>query len=92
MKTTDDLLRTISVMQRKPLCATTKLTLFTISKDEWNTKEDSLKNALDVLQYAKRHISQAEAMSNSEKIKLVVLAIIDLCLSEGISQAVSYLQ
>jgi len=39
--------------------ATTKLTLFTVSKDEWNTKEDtgkSLKNALDVLRYAKRHL------------------------------------
>jgi len=36
---------------------TTKSTLFTVSKDEWDTKEDtgkSLKNALDVLQYAKR--------------------------------------
>jgi len=34
--------------------------LFTVSKNEWNTKEDtgkSLKNALDVLQYAKRHLS-----------------------------------
>ena len=24
----------------KPSCATTKLTLFTVSKDEWDTKED----------------------------------------------------
>ena len=31
--------------------------------------------------------SQAEAMSNSEKIKLVVLAIIELCLLEGSSQS-----
>jgi len=33
---------------------------FTVSKDEWNTKEDtgkSLKNALDALWYAKRHLS-----------------------------------
>ena len=33
--------------------------LFIVRKDEWNTKEDtgkSLKNALDVLQYAKRHL------------------------------------
>jgi len=40
--------------------ATTKLTLFTVSKDEWNTKEDSgksLRNALDVLLYAKRYLS-----------------------------------
>jgi len=48
------------VTQRKQSHATTKLTLFTISKDEWNTKEDtgkSLKNALQVLRYAKRHLS-----------------------------------
>ena len=41
----------------KPSCATTKLTLFAV-KDEWDTKEDtgkSMKNALYVLQYAKRH-------------------------------------
>jgi len=34
--------------------------LFTVSKDEWNTKEDtgkSLKNALHVLRCAKRHLS-----------------------------------
>ena len=49
----------ISVMQRKPLRATTKSMLFTVSKDEWNTKEDtgkSLKNTLHILQYAKRHL------------------------------------
>jgi len=35
-------------------------TLFTVSEDEWNTKEDtgkSLKNALHVLRCAKRHLS-----------------------------------
>ena len=40
-------------------CATTKSTLFTVSKDEWDTKEDSdksMKNALYVLWYAKRHL------------------------------------
>jgi len=40
--------------------ATTKSMLFTVSKDEWNTKEDtgkSLKNTLHILQYAKRHLS-----------------------------------
>ena len=31
---------------------------------------------------------QAEVISNSEKIKPVALAIIELCLSEGISQTV----
>ena len=34
--------------------------------------------------------SRAEATSNSEKIKPVALAIIELCLTEGISQAVSH--
>ena len=43
-----------------PSHATTKLTLFAVSKDELDTKEDtgkSMKNALYVLQYAKRHFS-----------------------------------
>jgi len=44
----------------------------------------SLKNALHVLQHAKG-TSQVEAMSNSEKIKPVALAIIKLRWSEGIS-------
>ena len=33
--------------------------------------------------------SRAEGTSNSEKIKPVALAVINLCLTEGISQAVS---
>ena len=33
--------------------------------------------------------SWAKAMSNGEKIKLVALAVIELCLSEGISQLLS---
>ena len=44
----------------KPSRATTKSTPFTVSKDEWDTKEDtgkSMKNALYVLRYAKRHLS-----------------------------------
>ena len=52
--------------------------------DKWDTKEDtgrSMKSALYVLLYVKG-TSQAEAMSNSEKIKPVALAIIKLCLSE----------
>jgi len=43
-----------------------------------------LKKALYVLQYTKS-TSQADAMSNSDKIKPVALAIIKLCLSEDIS-------
>ena len=44
----------------KPSRATAKPTLFAVSKDEWDTKEDtgkSLKNALYVLRYVKRHLS-----------------------------------
>ena len=43
----------------KPSHATTKSTLFDVIKDEWDTKEDtgkSMKNALYVLRYAKRHL------------------------------------
>jgi len=51
--------RRFLITQRKSSCATTKLTLFTVSKDEWNTKDTgkSLKNALYILRYAKRHLS-----------------------------------
>ena len=59
MKNTDDFL--LRKAKEAGLShATTQLTLFTVSKDEWNTKEDtgkSLKNALHVLRYAKRHLS-----------------------------------
>jgi len=75
------------VTQRKPSRATTELTLFTVSKDEWNTKEDtgkSLKNALHVLRYAKRHLSGWSDVK-SEKINPVALAAIELRWSEGIS-------
>ena len=41
----------------KPSRATAKLALFAVSKDEWDTKEDTMKNALYVMQYAKRHLS-----------------------------------
>ena len=60
MKNTDDLLGTISVSLRKPSRATSELILYTVSKYEWNTKEDSgksLKNTFNVSQYAKRHLS-----------------------------------
>ena len=43
----------------EPSRATTKLTLFAVSKDEWDRKENtgkSMKNALYVLRYAKRHL------------------------------------
>ena len=42
----------------KPSCAIAKSTLFAVSKDEWDTKDagKSMKNALYVLRYAKRHL------------------------------------
>ena len=55
MKSTDDF-----HFEGKPSCATAKSTLFAVSKDEWDTKEDtgkSMKNALYILRYAKRHLS-----------------------------------
>ena len=36
-------------MQRKPLCASTKLALFAVSKDKWNTKEDTGKFMKNIL-------------------------------------------
>ena len=44
----------------KPSRAIANSTLFAVSKDEWDTKEDtgkSMKNALYVLRYAKRYLS-----------------------------------
>ena len=52
MKNTDDF-----HYERKPSCTTTKSTLFAVSKDEWDTKENTGKSALYILQYAKRHFS-----------------------------------
>ena len=55
MKNTDDFR-----FEGKPSRARTKSTPFPVSKDEWDTKEDtgkSMKNALYVLRYAKRHLS-----------------------------------
>ena len=55
MKNTDDF-----CFEGKPSRARTKLTPFPVSKDEWDTKKDtgkSMKNALYVLRYAKRHLS-----------------------------------
>jgi len=39
--------------------ATAEMTLFAVRRDEWNTKEStgkSMKNALYILRYAKRHL------------------------------------
>jgi len=64
----------ISVTKRKPLHATT---LFAVSKDECNSKEDTMKNALYIQYYSMpKGTSLAEATSNSEKIKHVALTIV----------------
>ena len=55
-------------------------------KDEWNTKEDTgkaMNNTSYILWYAKR-------MSTMKKIYPMVLTIIKLRLSEGVSQLLSY--
>ena len=54
MKNTDDFR-----YEEKPSHATAKSTLFPVSKDEWDTKEDtgkSMKNALYILWYVKWHV------------------------------------
>jgi len=53
-------LRTISVTSGSHHVSTTKSTLFVVRKDEWDTKEGtgkSMKNALHVQRYDKRHLS-----------------------------------
>ena len=76
----------------KPSRAIAKLTLFAVSKDEWDTKEDngkSMKNASCMYCGMPKGTCRAEATSNSEKIKPIALAIIKLRLSGGISQSIS---
>ena len=60
------------------------------AKNDWNTKEDSgksMKNALYIIIAVpmSKSTSQAEMMSNSEKIKPIALAVIKLHLSEGVN-------
>ena len=45
----------------------------------------SLKNTLHILRYMPKGTSQAKGTLNSEKIKPVALAVIKLCLTEGIN-------
>jgi len=68
----------------------TKSALFVVRKNVWNTKEGtgkSMKNPLRV-QWMAKGTSQAKVTLNSEKIKSVALG--QLHLSEGISQAISH--
>ena len=66
------------ITQRKASRATTELMLFTVSKDEWNTNEDtskSLKNTLHILHYDKRHLlgwSNVEQWKNQELLSSYV--------------------
>jgi len=79
----------ISVTNGSHHVPTTKSNFFVESKDEWDTKESTVKsmnNALHVEWYGKG-TSQAEATSDSEKIKPVTLAIVVLHESEDIRQA-----
>jgi len=72
-----------------------KLTPFVGSKDEWDIKKDpgkSMKNVLYTIHSSMaKGTSWAEATSNSKKIKLVALAIVELRESEGIIQSVRWL-
>jgi len=79
-------LRTIHWSHHVP---TTKLTPFMVSEDEGDTKEGPGKSMKNVYSGTAKGTSRAETMPNSEKIKSVALAIVELCESEGFSQAVS---
>ena len=73
----------------KPSCAIAKSTLFAVSKDEWDTKEGTGKSMKSALYVYCSMPKGTCATSNSEKIKPIALPVIELHLSEGISQAVS---
>ena len=63
MKNTDDF-----YFEGKPSCACTKSTPFPVSKNEWDTEEDtgkSMKNTLYILQYAKRHLRRRPVKKSS---------------------------
>jgi len=61
----------ISITQRKPSPAITKSTLYAVSKDKWNTMEDTAWRMHCKYCGMPKCTSQAETTSNSEKIKLV---------------------
>ena len=64
-----------TIYKGKPSHATAKLTLFAVSKDEWDTKEDTGKPIKNALTYCSmpKSTSWAEATLSSEKIKLIAL-------------------
>jgi len=71
------------------------LTLFAVRKDKWNTKEGtgkSMKNALYVHQYGKRHLlGWSDFKQQQQKSTHIALTIFELRGSEGISQSVRQL-
>jgi len=62
------------------------VTLFMVSKDEWDTKEDTSKSSRCTYCGMPKGTSQAKATLNNKKIKHIALAIVELHRSEGISQ------
>ena len=89
MKNTDNF-----CYEGKPSCATAKLTLFAVSKDEWDTKEDigkSMKNEECIVHTAVCQMAPLgpKQRRTVKKIKSVALVVVKLCLSEGISYSVS---
>jgi len=64
-----------------------------MNKDEWDTKEytgKSMKNALYILQYAKRHLlSQREVEQWKIQVHIALIAFVELHRSEGIRQLIS---
>jgi len=74
-------------MKRKPSLGTTESTLSDVSKDEWNRKEGTSKSMKNAYCVMPKGTSLAQA--TGEKIKHIVLTIVELCWSEGIRQLVS---
>ena len=67
---------------KEAITCTTKLTA---SKDKWNAKEDTGKSMNNTYCGMPTGTSWVEAMSSSEKIQPVALAIIEIRLPQGIS-------
>ena len=84
MKTTDDFR-----YAKEAITSTIKSTPFAVNKDEWNTKEDIGKSMKIAHIVVCQDIFWAEVISNSEKIKPLSLAVVELRFSEGISKSVT---
>ena len=87
----------ISITQKKPSCAITRSMLFFVSKDEWNTKEDtgkSMKNALYILWHAKEAplgLKQCQTVKKwSQYIPLPLLSYASKGIKQAGRQLVSY--